>query len=366
MHFEQARRLDPGSAAARLGLGQIALSDGRVEEARGHLARSLQLDPRDGRTHLGMAQAALALGDREAADRHSALAGQLLQNLPLDDPRDLTVESVSTAQLTRRGKQLLAEGKPEEAETFLREALILEPDSAPTRLALGLALVMVGRLDEAEPELREAVRLEPDRFESRSALGKFLLHTRDRPHEGVEQLRAAARLNPDDVDCRLHLGAALAGLGLVPQAEEALREAVSLEPDHPEARYRLGLLLAGVSRPEEAEREFLEVLRITGSTDGDGPGGAATANRLGYMTEAHFSLGYLRLVQGRADEAVRHFTEATGLRPSHALAQLGLGRALVAQGDNRRAEAAFRLALQLRPDWSETLRRDLEAIGVAP
>jgi tetratricopeptide (TPR) repeat protein len=367
-HFEQARRLEPQSSAAYLVLGQLALSDGSLEAAREHLARALQFDPGDGRAHLAMAQVAMALGDREAADRHSQLSRRFLQNVPIEDPRDRrTVESVSTAHLSKRGKRLLAEGKPAEAESFLREAMLLDPDSEVTRLALGLALVMLGRPDEAEPQLREAVSLEPRRSETRSALGKFLLHSRNRPGEAEPHLREAMLLNPDDLDAPMNLGLALARTARLEEAEEVYREVVRRDPAHGDAHYRLGILLAADERRQEAEREFREALSLTGAALAD-PAGLSASRRernRGLMSDAHSSLGYLFLEQGRVDEALRQFTEATGLRPSHQLAQLGLGKALAARGDRSAAEAAFRRALQLRPGWSEAAR-SLEELDVPP
>jgi tetratricopeptide (TPR) repeat protein len=197
--FRRALELAPGSAAAHLGLGQLALASDRLEEARRQLAQALSLDPTDGRAHLAMSQVALASGDAEAARRHGELARRNLRNLPLDDPRGMpAVESVSTAEMTRRGRELLAAGRVADAESLLRQAVENDPDADLAHLALGLTLVLQRRPDDAETELRRAVELAPDRVEARLALGRFLLLERRDPARAEPQLAAALALAPDD------------------------------------------------------------------------------------------------------------------------------------------------------------------------
>lgn len=83
-------------------------------------------------------------------------------------------------------------------------------------------------------------------------------------------------------------------------------------------------------------------------------------------------MGAVRLKQGRAREAVERLMGAVRGAPRSAPAQLDLGNAWLAVGDTASAEAAFRAATELRPDWPAArdnlgrvlahAGRDLEAV----
>jgi Flp pilus assembly protein TadD len=66
---------------------------------------------------------------------------------------------------------------------------------------------------------------------------------------------------------------------------------------------------------------------------------------------AHNNLGLALAGQGREREAEAAYREALRLRPNFPLAHYNLGGALLKQGREREAEAAFREALRLRPDF---------------
>ncbi len=357
--FEQAHRLDPQSAPALLGLGQLALSDGRIDEARTHLSRSLELDPSDGRTHLALAQTAQILGDRDLADRHAQLARRLLRPVRIEDPRDRAeVESVSIAQLTRSGRILLTDGKPEEALPYLQEAIRRDPEAETPRLALGLALVMLGRLDEAEPQLRQAVSLAPLRPTTRAALGKFLLLNRNLPAGAEAELLEAVRLDPDDLKTRMHLGLAQAASGSLAESEKTFEAILEREPLFFPARYRLASVLAATGRGVEAERKLREnIRRIESAASGaPGPGTLPAEQARILLTDSESALGFLLLESGRATDAASWFRRALERRSDHAASQLGLASALTQAGDREAARAAYEQALRLRPGWPDALR----------
>jgi superkiller protein 3 len=61
-------------------------------------------------------------------------------------------------------------------------------------------------------------------------------------------------------------------------------------------------------------------------------------------------LGYIRLRQGFAGDALRHYSNALRLDPYSAAAYNGLGAAMVKIGKNQEAITYFRKALQLDPE----------------
>ena len=102
-------------------------------------------------------------------------------------------------------------------------------------------------------------------------------------------------------------------------------------PKFPNVHYFYGTYLAA-HRPEEADQEFLEELRITRES-----------------VPARVQLVLRYLVEQRLDEALKLAREAVALSPDSVGAQLALGRALRALGDDEKALAAFLEAKKLDP-----------------
>jgi tetratricopeptide (TPR) repeat protein len=71
--------------------------------------------------------------------------------------------------------------------------------------------------------------------------------------------------------------------------------------------------------------------------------------------ELHDDVALLYLSLGRADEAVRHFTRSTELRPSAPASHFNLATALTVAGDLDAAVRAYHEALRLRPDYGPAL-----------
>ncbi len=69
--------------------------------------------------------------------------------------------------------------------------------------------------------------------------------------------------------------------------------------------------------------------------------------------EAHLLLGAVYYAQGKPNEAVASFTQATQLRPDHAEAHSDLGAVLESRGVLDRAAVCFRRALELKPGLVE-------------
>jgi len=92
---------------------------------------------------------------------------------------------------------LMGRGRAEEAETLLRRAVEVDPNSAAARFNLGRLLSAGGRDGEAEGELREAIRIAPDFWAAHEALGDLLAREAGGwTDESREELRRAAEIEP--------------------------------------------------------------------------------------------------------------------------------------------------------------------------
>jgi tetratricopeptide (TPR) repeat protein len=146
---------------------------------------------------------------------------------------------------------LMAQRRYADAETLLREALRLRPNSARLVNRLGSSVWEQGRPSEAEPLFARAVELSPNDSVFSNNLG-LALWDQGRHTEAAECYRRALDLNPDANDVRMNLGVVLSDLGRFDEAIEHLREAVRIDPASPDTLQNLGMTLGRMGRWPEA------------------------------------------------------------------------------------------------------------------
>jgi Tfp pilus assembly protein PilF len=118
--FEYAESLVPDNRMIENNLGTILGESGRYDEAAAHFAKALRTEP------------------------------------------DF-LEVISDAEIrTNVGLLLVRQGKLAEAMEQLNEALRLNPNSAETHEALGVALAMSGKAEQSIPHFLAALRIRPD------------------------------------------------------------------------------------------------------------------------------------------------------------------------------------------------------------
>jgi tetratricopeptide (TPR) repeat protein len=179
----------PNSPDTHRRLAEAYLRQDRDEEALGEFSCALWLDPRNADVHAAVAQLHLRLGryaDAVAAAERALnvnagqkdaqyVLGMALRHLGriedgarhLQEFERLQTEA-SAADTARHDLERakhdaaisLTGAEYGKAAGFLRRAAELEPDSAPTQLALGFALLADGHPAEAIPFLQKAVQLD--------------------------------------------------------------------------------------------------------------------------------------------------------------------------------------------------------------
>ena len=186
----------------------------------------------------------------------------------------------------------------------------------------------------------------------------------------VEVALAAVRDEPADAGARFDLAAAYDAAGLHDLAERTYGQVLALDPRHPRAWYhrartrrelgrteesladavraaelapryapahwRLGLWLAEVGRGEEAAACFARAVEV----DPGDPGGWLGRARLALEAERH-------------GEAIEVLEELLGRDPANGYARHLLGTALLAAGEDERAERELARAAGSRPEWRD-------------
>lgn len=159
-----------------------ALERGLLEEARGYLEEACSADPSDSASHAAMARILLTEGDRSAALTYAQAAAAAA-------PNDPSVQMVLASALAEEGSEheatvaleeawkvsaadpafsrallthYAATGGTKAADSFVRELLAREPDSAQAWALAGDRFLIDGDVEAAEEAYRQALARDAD------------------------------------------------------------------------------------------------------------------------------------------------------------------------------------------------------------
>lgn len=232
--FDTALAIDESAAAARYGLGQVAMSRRAYADAVDLFSRVLAEVPDANRVHYVLALAYRGLGQLDQAQSHLARQGPV--GVRVDDP---IVDGLQT--LVRGARLWLVRGRlafdagryPEAADAF-RKVLATEPDNVSAHVNLGTTLAQLKDVDGALGAFRQALALDSD---SRPALFNIavLEAGRQRHDEAVRHLSRLVELDPRDQAARLFLGRELSRAGRPADALAAFEGVRRASPDDEDA-----------------------------------------------------------------------------------------------------------------------------------
>ena len=185
-----------------------------------------------------------------------------------------------------QGTSLLQQRRCPEAETYLREALRLEPDDADVLNNLGTAIWEQGRSSEATAYYLRAYQFKKHDFGILNNLG-MVLWEQGRPERAVEYYRRALELNPDSFDTQMNLGVSLSDIGRFDDALVWLRSATRMRPSSADAWDNVGMTLARQGHWDQAMECYDESIKLRPDF------GEARRNRaLGWLTLGDFERGF--------------------------------------------------------------------------
>jgi tetratricopeptide (TPR) repeat protein len=196
--YRRALELDPDHEEARLGLAVALLMGKSFAQAAEHFKRLLQCQPDNLRVQVGLAECLDGLGETAEAVR---LVDDVLARRPEYPPA-----------LSQRGQFAVQNGQWAEAESWLRQALRLNPMDHRAHYSLVRCLEQTGQDEAAQRQRRQLQQMEEDvaRFNEivtkeiaqrptdpalRYTLGQLLLR-RGQREEGIRWLQSALRLDP--------------------------------------------------------------------------------------------------------------------------------------------------------------------------
>ncbi|MCH8959526.1 MAG: tetratricopeptide repeat protein, partial [Proteobacteria bacterium] len=232
--------------ASRLELAQQKVADSDYVTAIIELKNLLQSSPENIEARLLLARVSLALGDPLAAEKELNVALDLgteasaqtalhyeiqltlgghagiLEALDLDGGTDGLSE---TQAMEIRGLALLGLGSSIEAETFFRQALAIDADSARARWGLAGALDREGETDAAQAELQTLITAHPGYSRGWALNGHMALRA-GRLQGAVDSFRLAVQAAQKEPD-RIVEMISLAGLA---DAQLGMQDIAGAEP----------------------------------------------------------------------------------------------------------------------------------------
>ena len=358
-HLNAARSKAPSDPYVELLAGEIAMTDGKLEQADKAFTRALQLGG-GARAQWGVARVALAGTDLEA---QVAAVNETLKLSPMH------VEArIAEARI------VWMQGKEERAVHLLRVALGLEPTeedqylwSSKQGTSLGYSLLGYvhesrGRLHTARESYDQALSADPYRVEALLGSGRVLLREQ-RASDALARFESALSSatkggeNPQqlsgrkaDAEARLGMSRALIALDRGPAAKSKLEELTKTLPNDPDVVLAMGETEASLGNAEQAEDHFRKSIELAPKRfdgylslsqlffkQGDAAKASEVLNEAAEQveetSEMRRMLGQSELARNKIDSAVHEFSRALELDPHSVDAMFGMAMALRKRGE---------------------------------
>jgi tetratricopeptide (TPR) repeat protein len=173
--------------------------------------------------------------------------------------RDLVLEELSErpkdAALLRLAGKASTELDLDDAASYLRQAVEVEPDNADAWRDLAEAHLYRNRLTEAMEAIRQAVELRPEETEGLVDLG-LSAYAAGRHDDAISQLNKAVEREPGNVAARRALVDVYRATGKNEEALKAAEQLLQLQPDDVLATLDAAELNLALGRPENAVAEY--------------------------------------------------------------------------------------------------------------
>jgi protein O-mannosyl-transferase len=245
--------------------------------------------------------------------------------------RGLQINPHSAVAYHNLGHDQMVQGNFDQAVSYLRRAVELEPEYGKTRYQFGLALLRRGDVEQAKREFRKSLHLDPHQEKAHYDLA-VVLDGEERLEEAVAHYQAALIIKPDYAAAHNNLGNVLQRQGKMDEAAGHYRAAIAARPEFASPRVNLGNLLLVEGDVRQAVRQFEAALKLDPNLD-----------------RVHFNLGLVRTQEGRLKEAETHFESVLRLAPDDVDAHFNLAVVYEQQGFVTKAAEQYEQAIHSEP-----------------
>ncbi len=200
--------------------------------------------------------------------------------------------------------------------TLFEYALKTTTNNATAEVNYGIALFYeAGRFDEAISYLRKAVQLNPTFAIARYDLGKILLR-QGKSNEAIECFNELLRQNGNSAEAHFNLAVAFNMQKKYDDAIKHLEKVLEIDPNYPDARNKMEITLIIAGRPDEAIAYFNKILQTSKDP-----------------AEEYTNLGVVYTQAGKYELAIQSFTKAVELKPNSTTTLNNLAWALATTDD---------------------------------
>ena len=148
-------------------------------------------------------------------------------------------QSDQLAEQSRHGKELMSQGRFDEAASVYREMIKALPGNEGLLLNLALAEEMGGHPDQAVPHFEAVLKIQPNNVPALTSFAMSHLQM-NQPAAAVAPLKKLVALEPKDPNARGMLAGAEMGLGHFANAAQQYRQLTVLTPSDAKTWYGLG------------------------------------------------------------------------------------------------------------------------------
>ncbi|KVD14369.1 tetratricopeptide repeat protein [Burkholderia ubonensis] len=290
--FETMRKLDSNDPTPLMALALIKIQQKKLDDATAYLKQYVQLGAKQpnadvGQGYIYLAQIAIDQGNDATASQwldkvdqtsqhylpaqitraqllqkqgKTDEARKVLDNLPVNDPRDAAVIARTDASILFTAKRY------GEAEMRLSRAVADFPDDPDLRYDYAMAAEKTGHYATMEQQLRELIRTQPDNPQAYNALGYSLADRNQRLPEASKLIEKANALAPNDAYIMDSLGWVKFRMGDTAGATKVLRRAYDLQPNA-EIGAHLGEVLWKSGAQEEARTAWRAAQKLEPDND---------------------------------------------------------------------------------------------------
>ena len=218
--------------------------------------------------------------------QHPEAAWHYVRGLQLDQTSPVPRQRLGYMQLSR---------DVDRAERIFGDLVDEHPEMSSGHLGLGLAQIASGKQAAARTSLESV--LEIDSGSAMAHMGLGMLDDKQGAHaDAVSHYQSARKRNPGQYQIENNLGMSYLISGHFEQAEEAFREAIFLEPRDPALYNNLAIALARQGEYSGALQNFREY---------------------GSKADAFNNLGYVCIMNGEFERAIRYFEHSLLAGPTN-------------------------------------------------
>jgi tetratricopeptide (TPR) repeat protein len=241
--------LQPANPTFTRNLADLCFSAlGRVDDAIYLYLDLLKQIPRDIETLINLGHICQAVGRSEEAktfyrraleiepwntDARQALSAQ---------PQPMQQPARSADQLVSDARQLAQQGQADQARELLEQAIAQNPRLAVAHNDLGVVAYSLGDSGAAQVAYEQAVKLDPTNSNFRKNLADLYFVAAGRPDDAIQLYLELFQQNPRDIEILAGLGQICQAVGRPEEAKTFYRRALEVEPWNREVREALGTM----------------------------------------------------------------------------------------------------------------------------